>query len=172
MNLSYKLIRRNFFTKLKNIFQNEIPKSIILFDPENISNDWKDDWIATSDKGYGGPSIAELSIEGLQSNEGYDKFLRFQGSMNMTKQGAKSLGVVSGFCAFRGELISSQDLDDYKGIEIICKSGIDTSIVLNMTLNNRTDEDVYQVLNSFILKLSYLINFYLLISLFPYLLFF
>ena len=150
MNLSNKIIRRTFFNKLKNLFSPSTytpstPSPIIILDPERIDNNWKDDWISTSDKGYGGPSISELSIERIPINSELITFLRFQGSMNMTKQVAKDLGVVSGFCAFRGEVISSQVLDSYKGFEIICRSGIDTSVILNMTLNNKAEEDVFQV---------------------------
>jgi hypothetical protein len=118
---------------------------ITLLDPYHIPKHWDDDWVCTSDRGYGGSSIAELFIDGIESDSEHIKFLRFQGSMNMTQEIAKSLGVAGGFCGFRGTLDCNKILSDYEGFEIICRSGIDTNIVLNMTLENRTQEDVYQV---------------------------
>jgi hypothetical protein len=144
---SVHLIRRTIFSSF-NIFRKQPINDVSIFDPFNLSSYWAEDWVCTSDKGYGGSSIAELSIEQMESNhEEYVKFLRFQGSMNMTTNTAKSLGVTGGFCAFRGEVNNSELLDDYQGFEIICRSGIDTNVVLNMTLDNRTQEDVYQVIN-------------------------
>ena len=152
-----RFIQRTIFSSL-NLFKKKLinpspPASpeIIIFDPSShhLSSYWIEDWISTSDKSYGGTSIAELTLEQMKFNhqqvEEEIKFLRFQGSMNMTTNTAKSLGVIGGFCAFRGEINSSELLDDYQGFEIICRSGIDTNVVLNMTLDNRTQEDVYQV---------------------------
>lgn len=145
-----RFIQRTIFSSL-NLFKKKVihPPEIILFDPSyhHLSSYWIEDWISTSDKSYGGTSIAELSLEQMKLNQEEEviKFLRFQGSMNMTTNSAKSLGVIGGFCAFRGEINSSELLDDYQGFEIICRSGIDTNVVLNMTLDNRTQEDVYQV---------------------------
>jgi hypothetical protein len=142
---SIHFVQRTIFSSL-NLFRKKPINEVVLFDPFNLSNYWTEDWICTSDKGYGGSSIAELSIEQMESNhEEHIKFLRFQGSMNMTKNTAKTLGVTGGFCAFRGEVDCSELLDDYQGFEIICRSGTDTNVVLNMTLDNRTQEDVYQV---------------------------
>lgn len=141
---SVMMIRRSIFTSL-SLFHKKLPQELTLLDTYNINKYWSDDWKCTSDKGFGGPSIAELSIEEEKSNDEYIKYLRFQGSMNMTQQKAKMLGVAGGFCAFRGEITCNGTLEDYQGFEIICKSGIDTNIILNMTLENRTEEDVYQV---------------------------
>jgi hypothetical protein len=142
---SLRIINRTLFSSVNPFLWWKSPPEFSLFDPYHISKHWLDEWVCTSDKGYGGSSIAELFIESIDSESEHIKFLRFQGSMNMTQQIAKNLGVAGGFCGFRGTLDCQEVLDNYQGFEIICRSGIDTNIVLNMTLENRTQEDVYQV---------------------------
>jgi hypothetical protein len=142
-----RFLSRSFFTQIQKIFHSNKSQEISLLDPYSLSlsKHWKDDWLCTSDRGYGGPSVSELSIEGIESHDEYISFLRFQGSLNMTQQVAKSLGVTGGFCAFRGEVNCPKQIGQYEGFEIICKSGIDTNVILNTTLENRTEEDVFQV---------------------------
>lgn len=40
-----------------------------------------------------------------------------------------------------------EDLEDFAGFEVVYRSAYKTSCLINVTLENRTEEDIYQVIN-------------------------
>jgi hypothetical protein len=84
---------------LKSMFTPKEIKPIVLFDGAALSDAWADDWECTSDKVFGGPSRSDLSFE--VPKDGTFPYLRFRGSMDMSRKKAQELNVSGGFCALR-----------------------------------------------------------------------
>lgn len=127
--------------------------------------------MCTCDKQYGGSSHVDLTM-GVDSKEDSgdengptsDKeqenrgqldsagnnvfhgfpFMRFEGSLEMSRRRSKELGVSGGFCAVRGELDCPEVITEYEGFEIIYRNVLRVSCVINVTMENMTPEDVYQ----------------------------
>jgi hypothetical protein len=142
-----KFSRRNlsFFTTLKALvpqtFQEKNP--IIVLDAATLDQFWRDEWTCGSDQTFGGPSIAEITQVKHDANN--DSYLRFHGSQNMTTERAKKLKVVGGYCAFRGEIDCPNILGDYKGFEIVYRSAFKTACAINLTVEDKPQEDIFQV---------------------------
>jgi hypothetical protein len=48
-------------------------------------------------------------------------------------------------CVSRGEVDCPQELNEYEGFEIVYRSAAQVACIVNVTMENMTPEDVYQV---------------------------
>lgn len=54
---------------------------------------------------------------------------------------------------FRGEVDCPEELNEYEGFEIIYRNAVQVACIVNVTMENMTPEDVYQVVILYLLCL-------------------
>mmetsp|Transcript_25409 Transcript_25409/g.37463 ORF Transcript_25409/g.37463 Transcript_25409/m.37463 type:complete len:240 (+) Transcript_25409:46-765(+) len=136
----------NYLTTVVNMLARPTMKfdPFTLYDATSPENKyWDDDWECSSDAVYDGPSISELMYEADEKGDDLP-YLRFQGTMDMTRKKALELGVTGGFCAMKGDVDTTTQLKGYKGLEMIYRSGTKTACAINLTMENMSEEDVFQ----------------------------